>query len=113
MRVHLAWGLRRPQLGLETAAAARNCRMTILQMCVLARLVIPTDRNLAFCAPACTERCAGDGELVFHGALILWPGSANWLAGDNGKIEKKWGRGVAGSEQGLPFPSRSRTLWPE
>ena len=39
MRVHLVWGLRRPQLGLETAAAARYCRMTILQMCVL---VIPT-----------------------------------------------------------------------
>ena len=35
MRVHLVWGLRRPQLGLETAAAARYCRMTILQMCVL------------------------------------------------------------------------------
>jgi hypothetical protein len=48
--------------------------------------------NFAFCAPACTERCAGDGELAFHGrADSLAPGLANWLAGDNGKIAKKWG----------------------
>jgi hypothetical protein len=27
----------------------------------------------------------------FMVALILWLGLANWLAGGNGKIEKKWG----------------------
>jgi hypothetical protein len=31
MRAHLVWGLGRPQLGLEAAAATRYCRMTILQ----------------------------------------------------------------------------------
>jgi hypothetical protein len=33
-----------------------------------------TDRNLVFGAPACTQRCAGEGELVFaliHSGPIL------------------------------------------
>jgi hypothetical protein len=46
------------QLGLKAASRLKHPAETLG----------PTDRNLVFCAPACTWRRAGEGELVF--ALI-------------------------------------------
>jgi hypothetical protein len=85
MRVHVVWGLGRPQLGLETAGAA--CWMTILQ-----NVSAPTDRNFVFARPHVLNAARVMQNWFFMVALILWPGVvANWLAGGNGKIEKKWG----------------------
>jgi hypothetical protein len=43
-------------------------------------LVELTDRNLVFCAPAFTQRFAGEGELLFgltkHGAILAERGRA-------------------------------------
>jgi len=69
---------------LETAAAARYCRMTILQNVSVVKSrgmsailsgeanrlgasIRNSFRRFVPALPACTERCAGDGELVFHG----------------------------------------------
>ena len=98
MRVHLVWGPGWPQLGLETAAAARYCRMTILQnvSVVKSRGVSATSSGEvnhwggASFRPHVPNAARVVENWFFMVALIPWPGLANWLAGGNAKIEKKW-----------------------